>query len=103
MTTTDFELLDPARAVALLPVGAIEQHGPHLPLATDAIIAEQIAHRAAAATKLMPSWRSPISRGLREHWSYNDLAFNDLQARRSRHATVILLKYSTTMATLISR
>ena len=50
MTPPDFELLDPARAVALLPVGAIEQHGPHLPLATDAIIAEQIAHRAAAAT-----------------------------------------------------
>jgi creatinine amidohydrolase len=35
--------------VALLPVGATEAHGPHLPLATDVIIAEGTARRAAAA------------------------------------------------------
>jgi creatinine amidohydrolase len=32
--------LDPARAVAVLPVAAVEQHGPHLPLGTDLRIAE---------------------------------------------------------------
>lgn len=36
-------------AVALVPVGALEAHGPHLPLATDVIIAEGLARRAAAA------------------------------------------------------
>ena len=36
-------------AVALVPVGATEAHGPHLPLATDVIIAEGTARRAAAA------------------------------------------------------
>ena len=34
--------------IALLPVGAIEQHGPHLPLDTDAFDAEYLAKRVAA-------------------------------------------------------
>lgn len=34
-------------SVVLLPVGAIEAHGPHLPLETDVIIAEETAWRAA--------------------------------------------------------
>lgn len=33
--------------VALLPVGAIEQHGPHLPLSVDATLAEGMALEAA--------------------------------------------------------
>src|SRR5262245_43077061 len=33
-------------AIALLPVGALEAHGPHLPLGTDVIIAEGLARRA---------------------------------------------------------
>ncbi|MBK8210941.1 MAG: creatininase family protein [Rhodospirillales bacterium] len=45
MVTTDFAALDPARAVALLPVAAIEQHGPHLPLGTDAILCDAILDR----------------------------------------------------------
>ncbi len=39
--------LDRARTVAILPVGAIEAHGPHLPLATDVVIAEAMARRGA--------------------------------------------------------
>ena len=35
-TTTDFAQLDSSSLVAVLPVGAIEQHGPHLPLSVDA-------------------------------------------------------------------
>ncbi len=34
--------------IALLPVGAIEQHGPHLPLDTDAFDAEYLASQVAA-------------------------------------------------------
>lgn len=50
LTTDDFRDLDAERHVALLPIGAIEQHGPHLPLDTDARIAEAIA--AAAVERL---------------------------------------------------
>ncbi|HJZ85102.1 MAG TPA: creatininase family protein [Polyangia bacterium] len=35
--------------VVLLPVGAVEAHGPHLPLAADCVIAEEMARRSAAA------------------------------------------------------
>ena len=36
-------------ATLLVPLGALEQHGPHLPLDTDARIAAAVADRAAAA------------------------------------------------------
>lgn len=32
---------------AILPLGATEQHGPHLPLATDTLLAEELARRVA--------------------------------------------------------
>ena len=33
--------------VAILPVGALEAHGPHLPVGTDLVIAEAMADAAA--------------------------------------------------------
>ena len=38
-------------AVVLLPVGQIEEHGPHLPAGTDTYIVEQVAQRAARAVE----------------------------------------------------
>lgn len=40
--------LDRPRAVAIVPLGATEAHGPHLPLSTDVIIAEAMARAGAA-------------------------------------------------------
>lgn len=37
-TAPDFQNLDPMKTIAILPIAAIEQHGPHLPVSTDAAI-----------------------------------------------------------------
>jgi len=52
LKTTDFARLDLARCIAVLPVAAIEQHGPHLPLNVDAtlvngVIASALPHLPA--------------------------------------------------------
>jgi creatinine amidohydrolase len=48
MTWEEVRDLDRPRTVALLPVGATEAHGPHLPLETDVIIARAMARAAVA-------------------------------------------------------
>jgi creatinine amidohydrolase len=45
-------------SVAILPVGAIEAHGPHLPLETDVIIAQAMAR--AGAERLAARGRSAV-------------------------------------------
>lgn len=49
MTTTDFSEADTSAWIAVLPIAAIEQHGPHLPVGVDALIAEGMVARAAVA------------------------------------------------------
>jgi creatinine amidohydrolase len=51
MTWEDFRAGDPARWIAVLPVAAVEQHGPHLPLGTDGYIADGYLARTL---KLIP-------------------------------------------------
>lgn len=38
--TTEYADIDPQKTIAILPTAAIEQHGPHLPVGTDTMIAE---------------------------------------------------------------
>ncbi len=47
MTWTDFQSADMSGAIAVLPVAAVEQHGPHLPLGVDAVINEGYVRRVA--------------------------------------------------------
>ena len=50
--TRDFAQLDTARAIAVLPVAATEQHGPHLPLSVDTDLANGVV---AAALPHLPA------------------------------------------------
>jgi len=57
LNTRDFAKLDPAATVAVLPVAATEQHGPHLPLSVDqtlvdGVIAAALPRLSAAAPVL---------------------------------------------------
>ncbi|WP_026380325.1 creatininase family protein [Afifella pfennigii] len=47
LTSPGIGALDGMRGVAVLPLGATEQHGPHLPTGTDTMIAEGIVAEAA--------------------------------------------------------
>ena len=48
MTWPDFAAADMAQAIAVLPIAAIEQHGPHLPVGVDSFIAEGYLREVAA-------------------------------------------------------
>jgi len=52
LKSPDFARLDLARCIAVLPVAAIEQHGPHLPLNVDATLVDGVI---AAALPHLPA------------------------------------------------
>ena len=70
-TTTDFQALATGRAmdrvIAVLPVAATEQHGPHLPLSVDTdlvngVVAACLPHLPADAPALiMPIATMPVT------------------------------------------
>src|SRR5437868_13653822 len=81
------ELTSPAIAGALkdtsilcLPLGAIEQHGPHLPLNTDVVVAERLTDRIVARWgEEFDLWQLPtMALGLsREHdWAPGTLSLS---------------------------
>ncbi|MGN6326528.1 creatininase family protein [Pseudolysinimonas sp.] len=61
-------------SVVVLPVGSIEHHGPHLPLATDYLMADLISRRLvdAAVEDGLDVWRLPAiaySKSDEHHWA----------------------------------
>ena len=55
LTTVEAARVGVEDPIAVIPAGAIEPHGPHLPLATDLLVAEHVAARAvAAAVQTLP-------------------------------------------------
>ncbi len=44
------EIVEKASELAILPIGSTEQHGPHLPMCTDYVVATEISKRIAEKT-----------------------------------------------------
>jgi creatinine amidohydrolase len=66
-TAPDAKPVVGAGALALIPVGATEQHGPNLALGTDYRIAEELARRTAAAIGEAALVTPAVPFGLSEH------------------------------------
>jgi len=64
------KLRDSGSGLIVLPVGATEQHGPHLPVNTDTVIAERICAYASAktGTPLLPALAITVSSGHTPKW-----------------------------------
>jgi creatinine amidohydrolase len=66
--------LEEENAIILLPVGAVEQHGYHLPLGTDWILATEMSRRAAervggiVAPPVMYAYKSQVRTGGGNHF-----------------------------------
>src|SRR4051794_27413330 len=84
--------------LVLVPVGSTEQHGPHLPLDTDTVIATAVAHGVAA--ELPGTWVAPpISYGSSgEHQSFPGTASIGTEA-----LTHVLVELARSMRTWASR
>ncbi|GAA4111982.1 creatininase family protein [Nocardioides fonticola] len=70
-----------ADSVLLVPIGAIEHHGPHLPLITDALVAEAAVEALvpAAVQAGIDAWQLPtlsIGKSDEHHWASGTLWLN---------------------------
>lgn len=45
MTWQELDALDREKAIIVMPIGSVEQHGPHLPLGTDFLLAEKLVEQ----------------------------------------------------------
>src|SRR5262252_292764 len=54
MTWADFTAADTSRWIAVLPLAATEQHGPHLPLGVDSFIADAYLARVRLGMLAVP-------------------------------------------------
>jgi creatinine amidohydrolase len=60
LTSPEIDALDRDRNVVILPIGSVEQHGNHMPLGTDTILAQSVSLAAATGRDdvivLPPPW-----------------------------------------------
>jgi len=81
-TMPDFEAARDESRTVILPVGSLEEHGPHLPLGTDAFHALELARRLAEARGVLvaPPLFYGVCRSTREHPGTVSLSGDTLRA-----------------------
>ena len=76
----EFAGLDPMTAIAVLPLAAVEQHGPHLPVGTDAMIAvgmlAEVARACPADLDLLLLPTQSIGKSDEHLWAKGTLTLN---------------------------
>jgi creatinine amidohydrolase len=87
MQLSDSTMLDFSKArqetpTVILPLGSVEEHGPHLPLSTDTFHALEIAQRVAQRRPVMvaPPLHYGICRSTREHPGTISISMDTLRA-----------------------
>ena len=69
MTWQEVQDLLAKTELILVPIGSLEQHGPHLPLGTDTVLASEIAGRAASKADVPLSPAIPVGFSI-EHMNF---------------------------------
>src|SRR3990172_9330169 len=82
LTMIAFASLREQTRTVILPVGSVEEHGPHLPLGTDAFHAIELARRVAAVRPVLvaPPVYYGLCRSTREHPGTVSIAGSTLRA-----------------------
>jgi creatinine amidohydrolase len=82
LTMPEFEAAREALQTVIIPVGSIEEHGPHLPLGTDAFHAIEVARRVAGLRPVLvaPPVFYGVCRSTREHPGTVSLSGDTLRA-----------------------
>ena len=55
LSTREFHELEMEKFIAVIPIGAVEQHGPHLPVRVDAAINAGILQHAVGLMPELPA------------------------------------------------
>ena len=80
LTSPEISKLVSANSILCLPIGSIEQHGPHLPLNTDVVLAEEFTRRIVARWgEKLDLWQLPalaISLAREHEWAPGTLSLS---------------------------
>jgi creatinine amidohydrolase/Fe(II)-dependent formamide hydrolase-like protein len=80
LTSAEISKLLKPTSILCLPIGSIEQHGPHLPLNTDVVLAEEFTRRIISRWgKALDLWRLPtlaISLAREHEWAPGTLSLS---------------------------